>query len=83
MQYDTTIIDYIGQHIKIKRRLLSYACTKYTDADVAGILGISRSSYSEKKKTGRFTMLECKKLCQAFNCSFEYLFSDEVPEKTA
>ena len=53
---------------------------EYTDADVAGI---SRSSYSEKKKTGRFTMLECKKLCQAFNCSFEYLFSDEVPEKTA
>ena len=56
---------------------------EYTDADVARILGIGRSSYSEKKKTGRFTMMECKKLCLVFNCSFEYLFSDEAPDKTA
>lgn len=47
---------------------------EYTDADVARILGISRSSYSEKKKTGRFTMLECKKLCQAFTAHLSICF---------
>lgn len=56
---------------------------RMTDADVAKVLGIGRSSYSEKKISGKFTMMQCKKLCEMFGCSFEYLFSEESPTKTA
>lgn len=45
-----------------------------TNKDVADSLGISRVSYENKKKTGKFTTFEIKKLCIMFNCSFDYLF---------
>ena len=49
----------------------------YTNQDVANKLGISRVSYENKKKTGKFTTMEIKVLCQLFNCKFDYLFSTE------
>ena len=49
-----------------------------TNKDVADSLGISRVSYENKKKTGKFTTFEIKKLCTMFNCSFDYLFETDT-----
>lgn len=45
-----------------------------SNTDVAGVLGISRVSYENKKKSGKFTTLEVKALCKLFKCGFDYLF---------
>lgn len=50
---------------------------KLTNSEVAERLGISRVSYENKKKTGKFTTFEIKTLCKLFNCTFDYLFSTE------
>lgn len=49
----------------------------YTNSDVASRLGISRVSYENKKKTGKFTTFEIKLLCKIFKCKFDYLFATE------
>lgn len=49
----------------------------YTNQQTADKLGISRTSYENKKKTGKFTALEAKKLCQIFKTKFDYLFQTE------
>lgn len=46
----------------------------YTNSDVAELLGISRVSYENKKKSGKFTTMEVKELLKTFNVDFEYLF---------
>lgn len=46
-----------------------------TNSEVAEKLGISRTAFEQKKKSGRFTPEEAKKLCRLFSCDFEYLFS--------
>ena len=38
----------------------------YTNQEMAGKLGLSRTSYENKKKTGKFTALEAKKNVQDF-----------------
>ena len=48
-----------------------------TNTDVAGFLGISRVSYENKKKSGKFTTREIKSLCKLFECGFDYLFETE------
>ena len=48
-----------------------------TNQRVAYILEISRVSYENKKKTGKFTTREIKKLCRLFKCKFDYLFEEE------
>ena len=48
-----------------------------TNKDVADSLGISRVSYESKKKSGKFTTFEIKKLCTMFRCSFDYLFATD------
>ena len=50
----------------------------HTDQNVADKLGISRVSYCNKKKTGKFTTLEIKALCAMYHCGFDYLFSTEA-----
>lgn len=52
-----------------------------TNADVAEKLKISRVSYENKKKTGKFTTLEIKALCKMFGCKFDYLFKTEEEVK--
>ena len=52
-----------------------------TNSDVAIKLEISRVSYENKKKSGKFTTFEIKKLCQLFSCKFDYLFSTEQSEE--
>ncbi len=49
----------------------------YTNKDVAEKIGISRVSYENKKKSGKFTTSEIKVLCKLFRCGFDYLFSTE------
>jgi DNA-binding XRE family transcriptional regulator len=48
-----------------------------TNQKMAEKLGISRVSYENKKKTGKFTACEAKILCQIFSVKFEYLFKTE------
>lgn len=48
-----------------------------TNSDVANLLGISRVSYENKKKSGKFTTPEIKVLCKLFKCKFDYLFATE------
>lgn len=48
-----------------------------TNQKMADILGISRISYENKKKSGKFTTMEIKKLCELFHCKFDYLFETE------
>lgn len=49
----------------------------YTNQEMAGKLGLSRTSYENKKKTGKFTALEAKKMCKIFKVKFDYLFATE------
>lgn len=53
----------------------------YTNQRMADMVGISRVSYENKKKTGKFTALEAKKMCKIFKVKFDYLFAtdDEIP----
>ena len=48
-----------------------------TNQQVANKIGISRVSYENKKRTGKFTALEAKKLCKIFHVKFDYLFATE------
>ena len=50
---------------------------KLTDQKVADKLGISRVSYVNKKKTGKFTTMDIKALCKLFSRKFDYLFDTE------
>ena len=47
-----------------------------TNSEVAAFLGISRSTYENKKKNGNFNRAECIKLIELFGKPFEYLFAD-------
>lgn len=49
----------------------------FSNSDVAKILNISRTSYENKKKSGKFTTFEIKTLCKIFRCKFDYLFETE------
>ena len=49
----------------------------YTNQEMAGKLVLSRTSYENKKKTGKFTALEAKKMCKIFKVKFDYLFATE------
>lgn len=48
-----------------------------TDQNMADILEISRVSYVNKKKSGKFNVNEATIMCKFFGCSFEYLFATE------
>lgn len=47
---------------------------RMTDETVSRLLGMSRPTYTEKKKRGSFKVRECFMLCKLFGCTFEYLF---------
>lgn len=51
-----------------------------SNSDVAKKLGISRNSYENKKRTGKFTTFEIKMLCKLFRCKFDYLFQTDEKE---
>lgn len=47
---------------------------KYTNSQMAEILGISRATYESKKKNGMFNRPQIAQLLKLFDCTFEYLF---------
>ncbi|WP_251393096.1 hypothetical protein [Mediterraneibacter agrestimuris] len=53
------------------------ARNSYTNQQMEEKLNISRVSYENKKKTGKFTALEAKRLCRIFHVKFDYLFKTE------
>lgn len=64
--------------VKVFRNLeAEQARFSLTNQQVADKLGISRVSYENKKKTGKFTALEAKKLCKIFKVKFDYLFQTD------
>lgn len=46
-----------------------------TNAAVAKRLGISRTSYESKLRTGNFRVSEAMRLCELYGCEFDYLFA--------
>ena len=58
-----------------------------TDDDMGKIIGVSRQSYAQKIRSGRFTPRECMLLINYFKKPFEFLFEDGAtptpPEKRA
>lgn len=47
-----------------------------TDDDMAKIIGVSRTAYQQKIKSGRFLPDECKAFCAYFGKRFDYLFAE-------
>jgi Predicted transcriptional regulators len=48
-----------------------------TDEEMGQIIGVSRNSYGQKIKSGRFWPNECKAFCDFFHKPFDYLFATE------
>ncbi len=48
---------------------------RMNNSQMAEILGISRITYENKKKTGQFTRPQIVTLMNLFGCRFEYLFA--------
>ena len=48
-----------------------------TDEDMGKIIGVSRNSFSQKIRSGRFWPNECQAFCRYFDKSFDYLFAVE------
>ena len=51
-----------------------------TATDMAAVIGAKRTTYQRKMKLGKFSPEECKKFCEYFGKSFDYLFArnDEI-----
>ena len=49
---------------------------RMSDDDMAKVINVSRNSYQQKMKSGRFTPEECKKFCAYFHKSFDFLFAN-------
>ena len=50
-----------------------------TDQDMGDIIGVSRNSYSQKIRSGRFWPKECQAFCKYFNnCSRQMMIVQEV-----
>lgn len=47
---------------------------------MAKIIGISRTAYQSKTKSGRFTPSECRQYCRYFQKGFDYLFAEDGDE---
>lgn len=54
-----------------------------TNATVAERLGISRTSYESKLRTGNFRVSEAMKLCELYGCEFNYLFADSSADQSS
>lgn len=53
-----------------------------TNEDMAKIIGVSRTAYEQKIRSGRFTPTECRAYCDYFRKSFEFLFAEERENAT-
>lgn len=48
-----------------------------TNEAMGKIIGVSRTAYEQKMKSGRFYPEECRAYCRYFGKSFDYLFATE------
>lgn len=53
-----------------------------TDAEMGQIIGVSRNTFSQKIRSGRFTADECKAYCSYFKKPFDYLFAKDDATET-
>ena len=58
-------------------QLRQKAYHRLTDDDMGKIIGVSRNTYNQKLRNGRFWPNECKAFCMYFNKPFDYLFATE------
>ena len=49
-----------------------------SNEDMANIIGISRTAYEKKMKTGKFNVAECNAFIRYFNKPYDYLFHTET-----
>ena len=56
------------------------ALHKLTEDDMARIIGVSRTAYQSKTKSGRFTPQECLAYCRYFGKKFECLSAEDGDE---
>lgn len=47
-----------------------------SDEKMAAIIGVSRNSWMDKIRSGRFTLPECKALASYFGKSIDWLFEE-------
>ena len=59
------------------------ATHRMTNEDMADVVELSRTSYEQKMRSGRFTPRECKLFMKHFQKSFEYLFATDEELNTA
>ena len=50
---------------------------RLTDDDMGKIIGVSRNTYNQKLRNGRFWPNECKAFCMYFNKPYDCLFATE------
>lgn len=55
---------------------------KLSNEKMAAFLGISRVSYENKKRSGKFSVPQAQALCDLFKCDFAYLFEPEKEDVT-
>ena len=48
-----------------------------SNKEMGKIIGANQDGYERRMRNGRFLADECKALCSAFKCSFEYLFATD------
>lgn len=48
-----------------------------TDEEMGQVIGVSRNTYSQKIRSGRFWPNECRAFCKYFKKPFEYLFATD------
>lgn len=53
------------------------AFRKMTNDDMAAVIGVNRTTYEAKIRSGRFVVSECDAFCRYFNKPFEFLFATE------
>ena len=57
------------------------ALHKLTEEDMARIIGVSRTAYQSKTKSGRFTPAECRAYCQYFGTVMSTPAKKEPPRR--
>lgn len=56
----------------------------HSNESTAQKLGLNRTTYENKKRTGRFSIAEINHLCELYNCDYDYLFADSpIPPEQA
>lgn len=61
----------------LKNLLAEKIARRLTNQEMANIIGVSRPTYENKVRNGKFTVSECKAFMKYFNETFEVLFKSD------